>query len=419
MIENNEYVIKKTELRNIADLPELLKNKIGFYILRWFISKVTKTDIFVEVTFLKEEKEKESAYITVKDEVYPGKNLVLSIIPTGIGCDIGGYAADAAPATALLASCSDYLITNPNAVNASDFILLKDNVLYTEGFIIDSFSMGLVNLYIPYSNRVGLIIEKTSDRNLEVIFNLLNTVRAVHGVNIEHYMITEKPIGGCCVRNKSGSYVGGIENPDVLFKACESLLTKGVNAIAITSNIKDLPAEDYARHFEGKHPNPTGGAEAVISHLICKKYKVPAAHAPLINIKDLNLKSNIVDARGAGEFSSVSGLACVLAGLRKAPQISKAGSYRIEDIVNFNNLLAVVAPATALGGIPVMYADRHDIPVIAVKNNGTILDITQSKLNLNNVIEVSNYLEAAGVIQALRKGIEISSVLRPLETLRF
>jgi hypothetical protein len=45
-------------------------------------------------------------------------------------------------------------------------------------------------------------------------------------------------------------------------------------------------------------------------------------------------------------------------------------------------------------------------------------DVTRDKLSLKNVYEVHNYMEAAVVIQALRKGISIGSLHRPLETLR-
>ena len=37
----------------------------------------------------------------------------LLIIPTGIGCNVGGYAGDGIPAARLLASASECLITHP------------------------------------------------------------------------------------------------------------------------------------------------------------------------------------------------------------------------------------------------------------------------------------------------------------------
>ncbi len=417
MISNIEFIISKSDFTGVEELPEILDGKFGSNILRWFISRVTEKEVFVEIT-LSENEEYPFPQNKV-EEYYPGKSIVINIIPTGIGCEIGGYAADAAPVTALLASCTDYLITNPNAVNASNFIFMDKNVLYTEGYLIDQFCKGLVNLYEPYSNKVGVIIEKASKQELEGIFNIINAVRAVHGIHIEDYVITDEPVGGCCEQNKSGSYVGKLEDTAVLFGACECLIKKGVNAIAVTTNIKDLPAENYAKHFQGLHPNPVGGAEAIISHLICAKYKIPAAHAPLSNLKDMTLKDNIVDARGAGEFSSTSGLACILIGLGKAPQISTQNDCRIKDIVNINNLLAIVSPASALGGIPMLYAQKYNIPIIAVTDNKTILDVTRSRLNLTNVIEVKSYAEAAGIIQALKNGISIRSIYRPLSTLKY
>ena len=38
---------------------------------------------------------------------------VLMLVPTGIGCEIGGYAGDALPSARLLAAASDCLITHP------------------------------------------------------------------------------------------------------------------------------------------------------------------------------------------------------------------------------------------------------------------------------------------------------------------
>jgi len=416
MIDNQEYVINRSEFQGIEELPAVLERKAKKDILRWYISKVTERDIVVEVTlFQKGGKSTPGENIGY---LYPGKRVVLSVIPTGVGCDIGGYAADAAPATALLASCTDYLITNPNAVNASDFISMEENVFYTEGFTIDLFCKGEINLYKPYANNVGLIIEKADQKSLEIVYNVINAVRAIHGVDIKHVVVTDDLIGGRCVRYKSGAYVGALRDPSVLFKAAEYLIEKGVNAIGITSNIQDLPADNYARHFDGQHPNPTGGAEAIISHLISEKYRIPAAHAPMINIKEMALKSNIVDARGAGEFSSVSGLACILVGLSKAPQLARNNRYRIKDVIGIDNLVAVVAPASTLGGIPMLCAQGYNIPIIAVRENNTILDVTGDKLNLKNVYEVHNYLEAAGMVQALGKGISIDTLHRPLETLR-
>lgn len=417
MIENRQYKIRRSDISPTNTLVQVVENALGKKTLRWYIAQITKDEIVIEATTYAGELNQPGE--DVRWRCYPGKSVVLNVIPTGIGCSVGGYAGDAAPVTNLLASTVDYVVTNPNALNASDFIGIDSrNIVYTEGYSMDLFCKGLVDLHVPYSNRIGLVIERSDDRQLEAVFNVLNAARAVHGIDVIDHVITERPIGGRCVENRSGAFVGTLDNPRVLFDACEKLLNRGANAIAITSNIQDLPLDNYAKHFDGEYPNPVGGVEAVISFLVTSQYHVPAAHAPLANIKLLDLVNNVVDARGAGEAVSYSGLGCVLMGLRKAPQITLDSRARTADIININNLLAVVLPATALGGIPAVYADRFSIPVIAVQENQTILDITQEKVRLGNVTEVRSYAEAAGIIMALKSGISLESLSRPLKTVR-
>lgn len=418
MILNKQFRRKKSEVFGAGPLAERIEKLVGKDALRWYIAQITEGDVVIEATI--DDQSPGGFAAAAEDRCYPGKTAALSLVPTGVGCEIGGYAGDAAPATNLLAATVDYLVTNPNAVNASDFICLNnDRVVYTDGFSIDMFARGRVDLYLPYANKVGLIVEKSDDRQLDVVFNIVNAVRAVHGVDIEEVVITEGPIGGRCLRNESGAFAGTIDNPNVLFNACEKLLSRGVNAIAITSNIQDLPLDYYAVHFDGNFPNPVGGVEAIISYSVATRFQVPVAHAPLMNVKQLDLKHNVVDARGAGEMSSESGLACVLIGLRKAPQIARARTRAVSDVINFNNVLAVVAPATCLGGIPAIYAQQRQIPIIAVEENRTILGASQSDLLFDNVIEVRSYAEAAGVMLALKHGISLASIARPLKTLRY
>jgi hypothetical protein len=71
-------------------------------------------------------------------------------------------------------------------------------------------------------------------------------------------------------------------------------------------------------------------------------------------------------------------------------------------------------PASCLGGIPALAAEYAGIPLIAVKENETILDVTNAKMRMWNVVEVDTYLEAAGVLLALRNGISIESLRRPI-----
>jgi hypothetical protein len=384
--------------------------------LRWFISAAGPAGYRVETTECTDAAPP-AWEIPAFTPTPSGRSVVVSLIPTGIGCAIGGYAGDAGPATALLAAAADLVITNPNAVNASSFIGAQHRVVYTEGYSLDLFSCGRAVLFVPRANRIGVIVERASEEALAEVVNVMNAVRAVHGVDIVDYLVTDDPIGTRCLRHASGAYVGQIDNPEVLLSAGHRLLSAGATALAVTTNVRDLPAEAYASHFSGAHPNPVGGAEAVVSHLITRTLGVPAAHAPMLNFKELPGGRRIVDARGAGEFVSASGLGCVLMGLRTAPQLLPSPGRAFSAVIGTDDVMAVVAPASALGSIPVLAAAQRGTPVIAVAANTTILDVTADRLGLSEVIEVDSYLEAAGAVLAIRAGLSLESVRRPLVTL--
>ena len=480
MIENRQLRFKKLPTIGTASLgafvEQRLEQELEGRALRWYIAEITDREIVVEATL--SDSRVEPLGEGVGDRFHAGKCVALHAVPTGVGCEVGGYAGDAAPATELLAKAVDYVITNPNAVNASSFIHLGRNVLYTEGLMMDAFLKGQIDLCIPHANKVGLIIEQTTPGNLDTVYNIVNTVRAVHGIEMVDPVVTDGPIGSRAVMNDSGAYVGTIDHPEqidrgcaallergaeaialpgkagkslkrsvvstnpthapgwiaaarleevsgnivqarqLIDRGCAALLERGAEAIAITTNIQDLPHDEYVRHFDGELPNPMGGVEAIISHRIVQSRRLPAAHAPMINLKQLDLSHPVVDARGAGEMASVSGLACVLIGLSRAPQIRLDAGPRIADAINIHNLLAVVLPAGCLGGIPAIYADRLGVPILAVRDNHTVLDVTAERAELSGVIEVQGYAEAAGVLLALRHGISLEGIRRPIETKR-
>lgn len=427
MFENRQFIFKRQEVLTAGRVTERIESLLGERALRWYIAGIRGDDVIVEAT-LGEARTHSSDSSGRGGQPgrgdssgrggEPGRGVAVSIVPTGVGCEVGGYAGDAAPATRLLAATVDFLVTHPNAVNGSNFISLNDNVLYCEGLEIDLFCKGRVDLHLPRANRVGLVIEKCSDDALDTVYNVVNTARAIYGVDIVACAVTGERIGSRCAENASGAYVGTVDNPEAMFLACDELLARGADAIAVTTNIQDLPHDAYVKHFEGRYPNPMGGIEAIISHSIVNRFGIPAAHAPMLNLKELALADPVVDARGAGEMASASGLACVLLGLAKAPQIRADRCRASAAVLGVDNLLAVIAPAGCLGGIPVICAHERGIPIIAVEENATILDVDASKLGLDHVIPVRGYLEAAGVLTALREGIAVDTVRRPLRTLR-
>ena len=78
------------------------------------------------------------------------------IIPTGIGASIGGFAGDASKwARKISKKCK--LIVNPNVVNAACFSGITENMLYVEGFTLDSFFRGECCLEESNNNKKDIV----------------------------------------------------------------------------------------------------------------------------------------------------------------------------------------------------------------------------------------------------------------------
>lgn len=112
-------------------------------------------------------------------------NTVL-LVPTGIGCEIGGHSGDAGPVSRLIASACDNLITHPNVVNASDINELPENGLYVEGSVITRLLMGTVALQPVRSgeNRMKNNLNELPflPRKLFIVDNYLEAVGVMHAL---------------------------------------------------------------------------------------------------------------------------------------------------------------------------------------------------------------------------------------------
>jgi hypothetical protein len=120
--------------------------------------------------------------------------------------------------------------------------------------------------------------------------------------------------------------------------------------------------------------------------------------------------------RASAEFISIPHYFSVLKGLAKAPRLIPISDVAVhgQPLITSNNIGAIVVPASCLGGIPALAAEYSNIPLIAVKENQTVINVNNHSMKMANVIEVNSYLEAAGVILALREGISLESLRRPL-----
>ncbi|HEY9899709.1 MAG TPA: DUF3326 domain-containing protein [Pantanalinema sp.] len=340
----------------------------------------------------------------------------LMIVPTGLGAEVGGYAGDATPAANLLAAACDRLVTHPNVVNAASLFAARSNVWYVEGGMLDRFCLREGVLRPVRANRVGLLIDRTIvDADPEGLLHLLTAAdacRAVQGVPMVGWLATCEPVRSRIVLGAMGASSGEVENPEVLLEGARALLAQGATAIALVTRMPELPEAETEAYLAGSGPDPIGGLEAILSHIVTRALGVPCAHAPYES-PDRPMR---VDPRVAAESVGFTFLPCILEGLRRAPRLAPLAQKERGDLA-FEQVDAVVAPWGACGGIPVLAAHHRGIPVIAVKGNAVASQADPVSLGLSGVLEVGTYLEAAGALLALKEGLSPQSILRPLSPL--
>lgn len=336
----------------------------------------------------------------------------LLVIPTGIGCDLGGYAGDGLPAARLLAGASGCLITHPNVMNAASLYWSDRRIHYVEGWALDRFAAGQLALAPRPSQRVGVLFDAGIEPELLLRHRqVIDACRASLGLPIGPILQTEAPLEVSLQLGSSGSSWGTIARPDVLLRAGERLRDAGATAIAVVARFPDDPeSEALAAYRSGSGVDALAGAEAVISHLLVRHLGLPCAHAPAL--EPLPLDPGL-DPRAAAEELGHTFLPCVLVGLSRAPDLRPepaAGPAWIHG----RDLGAVVAPAGALGGAAVLACAARGVPLIAV-DNPCLLKVTAEALGLT-AIPARSYAEAAGLVTALREGIDPTSLQRPLAT---
>jgi hypothetical protein len=310
------------------------------------------------------------------------------IVPTGIGASIGGFAGDASKWARRLSK--EYkLIVNPNVVNAACFSGITQNMLYVEGYTLDEFFKGKCNLMESVHNKIGVVFDKSIPQDvLNIHINTINAVKTVYDIEILGYEITEEDVGVDFFIDKSGVSMGNVKDLATIKKSAEILISKGAEAIAIVCHFPEEQGDNYAN---GIGVDPVGGVEAIISHYISKELRVPCAHAPAFS--DFSITTDIVNSKCSAEYITPTFLPCVLIGLNQAPRISNSEGINVKDL-DF-----LVMPHNSLGGIPVFEAIKNDIPIYAIEENKTLLDVTGLKLSKQyDIINISSYLELEDVL---------------------
>jgi len=415
----------------------------------------------------------------------------LLVIPTGVGCAVGGYAGDGLPAARLLAAASGCLITHPNVMNGAALYWSDRRIHYVEGWALDRFATAELALAPVAGRRVGLLLDAGIEPDLRARqLQAAEACRATLGLAIGPVVTTEAPLGVGLSLGPSGTSWGTLERPDALLRAGEKLVAAGATAIAAVARFPEDPdSEALAAYRAGSGVDALAGAEAVISHLLVRHLGIPCAHAPAL--APLPLDPDL-DPRAVAEELGHTFLPCVLVGLSRAPDLvpmgpddrtaggwpgraagvasassgresaeagdvhggagdgfRKAGGIsgmagastgrsregwgradrwpagrfgpgqvltRAGGLLEATSLGAVVAPAGALGGEAVLACAARGVPLIAVAGNPCLLQVSGEALGLE-VISASSYAEAAGLVLALREGLDPAMLRRPLQRL--
>ncbi|MEO0986389.1 MAG: DUF3326 domain-containing protein [Cyanobacteria bacterium J06639_14] len=336
------------------------------------------------------------------------------IVPTGIGAAIGGYAGDALPVARAIAEVADIVITHPNVMNGAQLYWPLPNALYVEGYGLDQFAAGHWGLRPVHRNRIGLLLDAAIETDLrQRHLQAADAARATLGLAIADCVITDAPVGVTLRTADSGATWGTIDNPGTLLRGAEKLLKLGAEAIAIVARFpEDEGSEVLQNYRQGQGVDPLAGAEAVISHLIVRTFRIPCAHAPALNPLPLD---PTLSPKSAAEEIGYTFLPCVLAGLSRAPQFVTTDSSQVGDLWR-HQVDAVIAPATAFGGSGVLSLCGSRAQLIAVEDNHTTLSVTPESLSVK-AVRVRSYLEAIGVMAAHKAGISAHALASQIQSL--
>ncbi len=326
---------------------------------------------------------------------------VALVIPTGLGASVGGNAGDGGAVARLMASVCDKLITHPNVVNASDFNEMTDNTLYVEGYTLTKYLLGYIGLQEVRQNRVLVVVDGSAETAyVNAAINAVNAARVTYGFDCPKVVVLNDPFVMKTGWSSNGRAAGNVANLGQLFEILQSE-RDSYDAIALTSLI-GIPDKDRDYYYKHGGVNPWGGVEAMLTHAVSHVFGVPCAHAPMMESQEVdNRDYGVIDPRCDAETVSVTYLPCVLKGLNRAPRI----------IDSSPDISCLVIPQRCLG-IPMLAAYDRDIPIVVVDDTLEIDNI--DCLDYIDAISVDNYVEAAGVVAAMRAGISVESLGRPI-----
>lgn len=341
---------------------------------------------------------------------------VVLIVPTGIGAAIGGYAGDALPVARAIAQVADRLITHPNVLNGAQLYWPIPNALYVEGYGLDKFASGCWGLRTVRQNLVGLVIDQGIEPDLRLRqLQAADATRATLGLNLTDYVITDAPLKVQLRSSASGASWGSIENLDSLLRATEVLIDRaGAEAIAVVARFPDdIDSFALQQYRQGQGVDPLAGAEAIISHLVVRKFQIPCAHSPALSPLPLDPD---LSPRSAAEELGYTFLPSVLVGLSRAPRFITNMHLSSSSDIWANQVDAIVVPATACGSSAVLSLSQLGVKIITVQENQTQMQVPAAPLGIKE-FQVKSYLEALGILVTHKAGINPAALSPTISSL--
>ena len=340
-------------------------------------------------------------------------NAVL-IIPTGIGAEIGGDSGDGNVVAKLIGNVVDNLFTHPNVVNAADINEMTSNTLYIEGSVLNDFLLGNIGLQPVRSNKILMLYDKNDTEVENLAINAASSARVTIGCEIDCLRIEDAPNYKTGYTG-NGLAVGNIAN----FEKLTSILSKYKDDYdSFVLHTKMEGEEDVLTgYFNGNIVvNPWGGAESIITHSLSNLLNINVAHSPMLfdNNDIFQLQGyKVVDPVKSPEVMSKTELFCTIKGMFKAPKIVE---YSCEAGIFTNRDIHVLITPDRCIGLPLLAALEQNIIVIAIDDGRNVMknDLECLPWNKGQFFKAKNYLEAVGILTAIKNGISVKSFERPI-----
>ncbi len=129
-----------------------------------------------------------------------------------------------------------------------------------------------------------------------------------------------------------------------------------------------------------------------------------------------SIDPGVVDPRMAAEAVSLTFLQSILKGLKRSPRIeTDPTAMQSPSCLTARDISCLVIPDGCLG-LPVLAALEQGIPVVAVRDPSHLMcnDLAALPWAAGQFCSVENYLEAVGVLCAMKSGLALDSVRRPI-----